>query len=486
MKYSDDDMDDLFRRAAERYPLRTDSADWNRLSGALDGEPAPPADEGTKRRRRGVFWWFLLVPLAGIGYLTWQVQVRHSHAGDAPTATASNSQAVGANPPTATVSNPPTATAANGPGSARTADAAAVPDRSAAANGRATGRRVVAATQNNVARDGQDVVGQPKVNGTTPGTGTTPRTGTTPGTGRVRHLRTRSDRASGSGTPITALTSNAALRRDPALARDLAPDRDAAVRHDAALAALDLRLAPIGERNRLVVDVVAPEMAAAPDDHASLPKKPKRKPDGNLSNNKPHAYIGLSAAPDFSTVRFQKMTGVGTTFGLLLGYSFNARWAVESGIYVDRKRYYTSGEYFNTKNVRLPYNSTLLNVDGTCYMWEIPLNVRYNFTTSPNPKTKWFGTAGLSTYLMSREKYTYEYASTTGGWGTGDSLWDIHKPSQYWLMIVNLGVGFEQRIGRAGNLRLEPYVRIPMAGIGTGRLSILSAGVNIGFTRQLW
>jgi hypothetical protein len=96
---------------------------------------------------------------------------------------------------------------------------------------------------------------------------------------------------------------------------------------------------------------------------------------------------------------------------------------------------------------------------------------------------KWFATAGLSTYLMSREKYTYQFETS---WGTGDSSWNIRQPSQYWFSIVNLSVGFEQRIGKIGNLRLEPYVRVPLSGIGTGSLPILSGGVNIGLTRQLW
>src|ERR1700722_9244340 len=78
MKYSKDDMDDLFKRASEGYPLKTDSGDWDRLAGALDRDPAPPSDGEEKRRRRGAFWWFLLIPLAGIGYLTWQVRVHHS------------------------------------------------------------------------------------------------------------------------------------------------------------------------------------------------------------------------------------------------------------------------------------------------------------------------------------------------------------------------------------------------------------------------
>src|SRR5579863_9887296 len=78
MKYNNGDMDDLFRRASERYPLRTDSADWDKLATALDGGPAAPSDEKEKRRRRGIFWWFLLIPLAGIGYWTWQEGVHHS------------------------------------------------------------------------------------------------------------------------------------------------------------------------------------------------------------------------------------------------------------------------------------------------------------------------------------------------------------------------------------------------------------------------
>src|ERR1700677_151968 len=78
MKYNNGDMDDLFRRASEGYPLRTDRADWDRLAGALDGEPAAPSDQEEKRRRRGAFWWLLLIPLAGVGYLTWQVAGNHT------------------------------------------------------------------------------------------------------------------------------------------------------------------------------------------------------------------------------------------------------------------------------------------------------------------------------------------------------------------------------------------------------------------------
>jgi hypothetical protein len=238
---------------------------------------------------------------------------------------------------------------------------------------------------------------------------------------------------------------------------------------NAILALLDLRRAPIGERHPIVVDVVASK--AAQDKKAPQDKKP---PVAKHS----HGYIGVFGAPDFSTVRFQTMKGVGTTYGVLLGYSFNERWAVESGLSLDMKRYYTAGEYFKKE---MPSGYTLLNVDGSCNMLEIPVNVRYNFSTGS--RMKWFATAGLSTYLMSKENYNYQYSD---GWSTGDSNWSIHKPSQYWFSIVNVSAGFEQRMGKIGNLRLEPYARIPLSGIGTGKLPIVSAGLNIGLVRTLW
>lgn len=231
----------------------------------------------------------------------------------------------------------------------------------------------------------------------------------------------------------------------------------------------DLQRALIPHDYQLSVDVKAPEV-----------KKDSTKPKTHLK----HFYAGIVGAPDLSTVKMQSVKGVGSTFGVLLGYTFNGgHWAIETGAYVDRKKYYTDGEYFNTKEVSLPANADLLSVDGVCYMWEIPLNVRYNF--NPGAKTSWFATAGFSTYLMSHEKYAYDWKWYNGR-AVWDSTWNIKTPSQYPFSIINLSAGFEQRLGKIGNLRIEPYVRLPLTGLGTGKLSIMSTGINIGFTRQLW
>jgi hypothetical protein len=432
MKYNNGDMDDLFRRASEGYPLRTDSADWDRLAGALDGEPAAPSDREDKRRRRGVFWWFLLIPLAGVGYLTWQASGNHSAKKE--------------------ITVVPGVGGAGAPGVVGTAGQAGngAARSGEAGNGLASGEKVRKLRTRDQGRTvGSDVPGS--------GIGVDSVDKGMPGEGKVRSLRTRRNGGSNVGG---VSVGGANIEGSNVVGSD----------HDPELALLDLRRAPIGGGYPIVVDVKAPKAAA--DSKAPAGGNPVRKVKHS------HGYIGVFGAPDLSTVHFQSMKGVGTTFGVLLGYAFNNRWAVESGLYLDRKNYYTAGEYFKKQ---MPTGYTLQDVDGTCIMWEIPVNVRYNFNTSPG--MRWFATAGLSTYLMSKESYTYQYEYN---WTTGNSSWDIDKPSQYWFSIINLSAGFEQHIGKIGNLRLEPYVRIPLSGIGTGKLPILSAGLNIGFTHQLW
>jgi len=227
---------------------------------------------------------------------------------------------------------------------------------------------------------------------------------------------------------------------------------------------------------RLNVNVEAPEVTK--DSSIAKPKASRKRKNSFL-------YAGLMAAPDLSTVKFQQTKGVGTTFSLLVGYQINRKWAVETGVSLDRKRYYTDAEYFDKKHLPIPINPAvqLTSMDGTCYMWEVPLNVRYNFSQSDN--TSWFATAGLSTYFMTREKYSYQY-TYNGRPSNSPKPWDWRTPSNYWFSIINLSAGYEHRIGNIGNLRIEPYLRIPMSGLGTGKLNILSSGLNIGITRRLW
>ncbi|HEV2480842.1 MAG TPA: outer membrane beta-barrel protein [Puia sp.] len=473
----DTDIDDLFRRASDKYPLRTDSASWDRMAAALENKGPEPPDgpiAPEEKRKRRFFWLFLLLlPLAGAGYYTWH------HAGNSAASRNSTGVAASTASTPATVQNitrdrpAPTATE---PASAPAATAPASAPAATAPGGTAPAT-TAAATAPDHTRPAT-----PAAPETAAGIPADPRTQS----GRTRFLaaRSRQHQHPGSGSDIdqnstgTTGFSNNSTTKDGSGANSTTGSNSAnrttafTVSSPATSDRLfyDLQRAAISRDFRVSVDVTAPTVKK---DSAA---KPKDKPK--------HFYAGIFGSPDLSTVKMQSVKSVGTTFGIILGYTFKGgRWAVETGAYLDRKKYYTEGEYFSTQEIPLPANSWLTDVDGTCYMWEIPLNARYNF--NPGAKTSWFATAGLSTYLMTHEKYTYGL-DWTGSTTTYDRNVNLKKPSQYPFSIINLSAGFEKRLGKIGNLRVEPYVRLPLTGLGTGKLPIMSAGVNIGITRQLW
>ncbi len=70
MEHVNNDMDDLFRKAGDLYPLKTSESDWDQVLGKLRGEipgeqQAVPAmqDRGARNKSR----WFLLLLLIPLG-----------------------------------------------------------------------------------------------------------------------------------------------------------------------------------------------------------------------------------------------------------------------------------------------------------------------------------------------------------------------------------------------------------------------------------
>src|SRR5688500_6573411 len=67
MQQVNNDMDDLFKKAAEEYPLQTGGADWNKVHKALQQTEGSPGAEKREGRRRFTVL-FLLFPMLVGGY----------------------------------------------------------------------------------------------------------------------------------------------------------------------------------------------------------------------------------------------------------------------------------------------------------------------------------------------------------------------------------------------------------------------------------
>jgi hypothetical protein len=92
-----------------------------------------------------------------------------------------------------------------------------------------------------------------------------------------------------------------------------------------------------------------------------------------------------------------------------------------------------------------------------------------------NDKRRWFVSTGLSTYLMDKENYTLNFLSMGGGYYR--SSYKSDSNSNYIFSILNLSVGFERSLNKHFSIQAEPYLKIPMTGLGYGNMRMDSYGI---------
>lgn len=189
-------------------------------------------------------------------------------------------------------------------------------------------------------------------------------------------------------------------------------------------------------------------------------------------------YAGLVFSPDITFIKFQHTQGIGSSFGLIAGYRFNNKWSIETGLLADSKKYFTEGDYFDKANVDYLQDKELINLKGKCSMIEIPFNTRYTF--AEQKKGKWTATLGMSAYFVNKEFYHYTVIEN-GQEERSDHTY-YHSGNKI-TPVLNFAVGYEHNLANNLDLRIEPYYKLPLNGMGTGKLYLSSTGINIGITK---
>ena len=109
-------------------------------------------------------------------------------------------------------------------------------------------------------------------------------------------------------------------------------------------------------------------------------------------------------------------------------------------------------------------------------MFEIPVDIRFDFAAKKNHG--FFAKTGLSSYLMTSENYTVNYPNNYSGRWKNDSL------KNNIFSILQISGGYERVISDKTKIRVEPYVKIPLQGIGKGDMPISSFGIYLGITHS--
>jgi len=109
---------------------------------------------------------------------------------------------------------------------------------------------------------------------------------------------------------------------------------------------------------------------------------------------------------------------------------------------------------------------------------EMPLTVQYNVQNKNNARV--FVSAGGVSYIVHKENYSYVYTKN-GQRKRGQTLYN--KASQNWFSNVQMSLGYERSFNKICDVRIEPYCRVPLKGIGINDLPITSMGVNLALIK---
>jgi hypothetical protein len=184
--------------------------------------------------------------------------------------------------------------------------------------------------------------------------------------------------------------------------------------------------------------------------------------------------FSLVVGPDYSNVGFASPGKAGINIGMMVGYRINERISVQTGLLYSQKHYTAVGDAYK----RIPgYNTSnsyikMQRVDANCYMWDLPVNIRYDFLL--RKKQRAFASVGISSYFMNKEDLHYHYTYYNN---PSYKAWLNEENSNYWLSALNLSVGFEQQISEKFSFQAEPFIKLPVNEIGYGKVSMNSLGI---------
>lgn len=308
---------------------------------------------------------------------------------------------------------------------------------------------------------------------------------------RRRHnlsLSTGTSRLSSPTTPgATGLTDHSGLADHSGLTNpnSFAPSRlttDAASPSDPRISQKDPRISQNSAHELSLSRVRGPirlTHATSIDDSAlrafsatSIPRQPIVRKGGLHINRS--LQFGLLGAPDFSSVNSVAGDKAGSTFGLTADYEFVNHWYIGTGLLFTRKNYAAAPENYHvpTNYYVINHMSNVQYITGRLDMLEIPLNLRYDFSTTGN--TLFFATIGTSSYLLTGENCSYYYNS----YGRPASKEFHYFKPDYLFSAVNLSLGVETGISNSMSLLVAPYVKMPTRNIGFGQVQLNSFGID--------
>lgn len=182
--------------------------------------------------------------------------------------------------------------------------------------------------------------------------------------------------------------------------------------------------------------------------------------------------IRLAISPDFSFIPSNQIFKVGNNWAAILEYRFKNRLSIQTGV-IRSMKYYGALPNQYEWNPYWAMPSPLKDIDATCKMLDIPINLRYDLSQRANHR--WFVGAGLTSYIMLKEEYRYNYENPADP-NIKRTSWE-GKTGVYPFSVLNLSMGYEYQLFRHLTFQAEPFYKAPLGKVGYGKVRLATAGV---------
>jgi hypothetical protein len=479
MKYIDNDMDDLFYKAGQEYPLNADNPNWDAVQKALleQQTSAPPAATTKKNISRYYPLLLLLIPLMYIWFVNDngnehpnRLKVKQETGIDHLTNTSPKVSKVSPNIPNKSSDiNRPSPNIQNASPIVSNASSNASKSSPKITNKKLVGKPFIGrSASNNSQREarkveyrnptnsktyiGKNLVAQKQMNK------------------KVSVLiKNRQKKASGKNkSEISALQNVLATSHEQKGETKDTPEEN--------ISGLS-NFPPLN----LFDDFTRVPFAVTSSPSIKNYDQPSNAPVAktNAVKKSGRFYYELFVGPDVSTIKFQDVKNAGYTTGLLFGYRLNNKWSVLAGATWATKKYYTEGKYFDKVAAGFRAYENIEYLQGGCNMFEFPIGARYESRPGRN---SFFATGMVVSSVMKKESYSYKAWGNSGAY-PGFKTYD--NSGKFLFSNFQFSAGYKYQLFKGINLFIEPYLQMPLRKMGIGKIPITSAGVHFGLMHDI-
>lgn len=192
--------------------------------------------------------------------------------------------------------------------------------------------------------------------------------------------------------------------------------------------------------------------------------------------------VALGVSPDFNSVGMNENKELSGQIGLQFITTFRNRLSLATGASYGKKKFITSGEnYFPPNEYWKRFTNGVIpeEVNGHIVVIDIPINLTYNW--NPANRVQFISSIGVSNYFILSEDCTYKFSSYNPGTEYG---WDSDEMTKELFGVGNLSLGIMWYLKPRINLRVEPYIKVPLKDVGWGSVDLYSAGslISIQYT----